>query len=486
MVQNRTVPKKQPKVMIGIPHTRTGWEPEMIKSLIGLTRWEDHFRPGRIAFPDDETPEGGLTFCEGTNLPMQRNNIVRKFLESGCDWLLFVDTDETFPPTLIEQFMRSASEEHRPIISGLVMARRDADKPISPACVIVDERGRFSTSPVVPNVRYWNVGAIGSGALFVHRKVYEAVAEAQADREPTQWYEYKNWEYVDDDDQLIKDQMGEDYVFSLRAQECGFPTIVDTSIQLGHIKPIVLTTEMFYKQNAGFGACPTFVVIPVKDRLDLTQNLVEQLREQGGWDGILIYDNGSKKETREWLGAQPDLLVYDAKDAGIHQMWNAGIEESLYRSGGRCNIAFLNNDLKLGHNFLPGLTKGLRDGQWVAVGPNYDSRDGEGVQQVRGICAERYDGTGGLPGFAFMVRGEWFASGYRFPVDCKWWYGDNDLTMMFDMHGAPYGIVGDIAVEHLGAGTAKDWNDPKWQKQLAADHAAWVERWKKLGVELAA
>jgi hypothetical protein len=56
--------------------------------------------------------------------------------------------------------------------------------------------------------------------------------------------------------------------------------------------------------------------------------------------------------------------------------------------------------------------------------------------------------------------------------------------MTFDMRDQPYGIVGDVAVKHLGAGTAGDWKSPEWQAQLDADYQAWVKRWADLGVEI--
>lgn len=473
------------QVMIGITHSRSGWEPEMVKSVLGMATW-DAYHSRRIPIPTEQHPEGGILFCAGTNIASQRNKIVRAFLKSDCDWLLFLDTDEEWPPDLIERLLASADETERPIVSGLIMARRDEKKPISPACVVLDELGRFCSPASVPAVRWWEVGAVGAGCLLVHRKVYEAVGEKYAELEPSQWFQYTQWSYLDDDGVEVKDEMGEDYTFSLRAQACGFRTLVDTTIQLGHVKPVVLTATTFYQQLAGFGFVPTFVIVPVKDRLDLTQELVEQLRDQGGWDGLFVFDNGSTDGTTEWLLDQHDLMVFPAVDVGIHHMWNAGVEEALHRSGGRCNILFLNNDLKLGHEMVRELADALRAGPWVAVGPNYDGRQIRGVEQVRSIAADRYDGTGGLPGFAFMVRGEWFASGYRFPTDCKWWYGDNDLTMMFDMHGQPYGLVEAAAVEHFGAGTAGDWKSPEWEAQLAADQAAWVKRWAELGVTIGA
>jgi hypothetical protein len=114
----------------------------------------------------------------------------------------------------------------------------------------------------------------------------------------------------------------------------------------------------------------------------------------------------------------------------------------------------------------------------MAVSPNYDGRTVDGdVERVQGICAERYDGTGGLAGFAFCVRAELFAQGYGFPTDAKWWFGDNDLTLTMDQSELAYGIVADVAVKHIGAGTAEDWQAKKWSKQLAADQAAFMRKW---------
>jgi hypothetical protein len=207
---------------------------------------------------------------------------------------------------------------------------------------------------------------------------------------------------------------------------------------------------------------------------------------EGQFDGLLVFDNGSGAETKQWLAEQPDMLAFDAKGAGIHDMWNAGVEYAVRTSGGLCNVVFLNNDLKIGPDFIEGLVKAMRGGPWVAVSPNYDGRPSNGtpVERVQGICAERYDGTGGLAGFAFAVRGELFAQGYRFPMDAKWWFGDNDFTLTCDSSNLTYGIAIDTTVEHLGAGTAGDWQAKKWSKQLAADREAFLAKWQPMGVTL--
>lgn len=426
-------------------------------------------------------------YVGGTNIASQRNTCVRTFLAGEADWLLFLDSDEEWDPNLVDLLIDSADKDARPVLSGLIMARREHDKPISPACVILDNADppRPIRPHIIPNVRHWPVAGVGAGCLLIHRRILEAIAAEFSNRAPREWFEYMPWTWTNDDGEEIRDEMGEDYVFSMRAMAVGTIPIVDTTIGLGHIKPVTLTREMFHHQFAG-QYVPTLIVIPVKDRLDLTRPLVEDLRAQGGYDGLLIFDNGSGAETKQWLAEQGDILSFDAKGAGIHHMWNAGANYALKVSAGHANIVFLNNDLKIGPDFITGLTTALRGGPWMAVSPNYDNRPeiGTPVQRVQGICAERYDGTGGLAGFAFAVRAELFAQGYQFPTDASWWFGDNDLTLTMDASNLTYGIALGTTVEHIGAGTAGDWNAKKWSKALAADREAFLAKWQPMGVTL--
>jgi hypothetical protein len=467
------------RVMVAILHG--AYEPLTVGALNAMTAYDLRVGGGHLNHNDYFLQVGTTDIASG------RNTAVRDFLASDAEWLLFLDSDQVWNPDLVDRLYASADVDERPIVSGLIMAHRpERDLPVSPACGIFDDSDepQVVAPPFIPNVRWWRVATVGAGCLFIHRRVLEAIrTKFEEQYSAALWFDQLAFRHVDADGESVMDRMGEDYVFSARASACGFPLIVDTTIELGHIKRVTFTREMFHQQMAQRGLRPLFVVIPVKDKLDLTESLIGQLREQGGYDGLFVFDNGSGAATKEWLKHQPDVLSWDAKGAGIHHMWNAGVDEALRRSGGRCDIVFLNNDLKLGHDFCAGLQDALGSGPWVAVSANYDGRTGEPVEQVHGICAERYDGTGGLAGFAFAVRSEWFAQ-YRFPTDCKWWYGDNDLTLSMDVLGAPYGIATQVAVEHLGAGTAGDWADKKWSAQLEADRAAFARKWAQVGASV--
>lgn len=414
----------------------------------------------------------------GNNIALQRNQIIREFLATNAEWLLFMDTDQTFPPDIIDRLLDSADVDERPIISGLVMAYRPKRAmKISPACVHMDDEGNLRAPTSIPSDRFWEVAGVGAGCLFVHRRIYEAILAENPDT-AYPWFEYKTWNRIGPNGEPVVDSMGEDYVFSLRAGRHA-PVLVDTNIRCGHIKLHEFTIADFWGQLSPHEIPErTYVVIPVNGKLPLTESLIKQLRAQGGYDGIIVVNNGTDKDTRRYLARNPDLIVLDGVGMGIHAMWNLGALYAL-NLWPRANLAILNNDLNIGPDFLDGLRLALRDRvDLVAVSPNYDGRDISELVECHQICANRYDGTGGAPGFAFMVKGELFQTGYRFPEDAMWWFGDNDLLQTILMGGGVWGITPNVTVEHIGGGgQTGDWDAYAKSPQFEIDRKAFLARW---------
>jgi GT2 family glycosyltransferase len=405
----------------------------------------------------------------------KRNRGIEAFLKTSGDVLVFIDDDEVFDRDAIHRLVASVHPKDAPVVSGLVMVTR-ASGNITPGCVQFDGE-RFREYHEIPPVEMWPVGAVGAGFLAIHRSVLEELAEAHRD---DAWPWFKFAQHNDRDGK--PDVMGEDYVFSLRVRRLGYPVVVNTRVHVGHIKTRTLWARDMWAQFPPQVLPVTNVaVIPVKDNLNYTQALVKQLLADGACDEIVVVDNGSTPKTRRWLDSQP-ITVLDAPGAGIHHMWNMGAGWALQYHA-RPHICFLNNDVRIGEPFMAPLSDALTNGppDLLAVCPNYDGRTGAGVERLQGICAERYDGTGGLAGFAFMVRGEWFLNGYAFPADCMWWYGDNDLLLSIEASGGWYGMVHAATVEHLdGGGRTGDWVDPAMQAQLAKDRAAFERKWAPL------
>jgi GT2 family glycosyltransferase len=413
------------------------------------------------------------------NVSKARNELVQAFLGTDFEWGLFLDSDMVFPEDTIVRLLMAAEHAETKVVGGL--------------CVMATDEGPIPTiynhapPPAItylhidyPDDTLVQVAATGAACLLVHREVFEAVAALYPD-EAYPWFKEverrRNW-------------MSEDLEFCLRAGEAGYSTYVDTTLHIGHYKSGRVWWPSDIKAGRNFPPNPVVAVIPMKDGLDLTRALVEQIREQGGCDEIIVCDNGSGPEAKAWLAEQTDLTVLDCPDVGIHHMWNRAAERVIERHRHIAHVAFLNNDLRLGPGCLTALSAALgSDRMLTAVSANYDDRPEsratmgtprDPVEQVTDICANRYDGTGGLAGFAFMVRSAMFTSGYRFPEQCMWWYGDNDLVASIARSTEKVGIALRAHVEHLDGGgkTAGDWNDPEWKAVLDADRRAFEAKWR--------
>lgn len=439
------------------------------RSMRGLWQHDLTHHRRLVGFVEQECGAGRIT--DG------RNDAVKKFLATDGEWLAFVDSDMGFEPDALDRLIEAADPVERPIVGALAFGQRKIG--VGPAGstrlqqypTILRWVQGSQLAGTVPDYEYppdTLVECDSTGAAFfvVHRQVLERLAQVHP--RPRPWF----------DEMIINQQIfGEDITFFHRVRELGYPVHVHTGVRTSHRKAVYLTEETQPRQDA----IPNVVVIPMKDRLDLTLQLVEQLAEQGEADAVFIYDNGSSAETREQLRTMTwpaglKLMVFDATDANIHEMWNRGLALALANAQ-PCNVAILNNDLKIGPEFLSGLARALRHDPLAAVvSPNYDGRDAQGadVQKVTDICAGRYDSTGGVAGFAMMLKGE---GGYRFPEQLAWWYGDNDLmcsAAAAGMHGL---IALGVTCEHVGGGsqTAGDWS--QHSAQLEADRQWFVSKW---------
>jgi hypothetical protein len=80
------------------------------------------------------------------------------------------------------------------------------------------------------------VDGTGAACLFIHRSVFERMAEEF--EKPWQWFQETT---------LNGNTVGEDMTFCLRARALGFPILVDTSIQFGHVKPRIIDENEYFR-----------------------------------------------------------------------------------------------------------------------------------------------------------------------------------------------------------------------------------------------
>ncbi len=415
--------------------------------------------------------------CSTGGIAKGRNVLTRKALDqTECDWVFWVDADMGFEPDTIERLLMVADKDERPVVGGLCFGQtiETTDRAATPRLSMFPtiynwspEHAVFERMSDYPRDTLVRCAGTGAAALLVHRSVFEKIAAEEGDA----WFSHQlhptgpGGPYG---------HFGEDMSFCMRLMAHEIPLNVHTGVKTSHLKPRWLNEETFDQELA---SSPTFAVIPTQGKNGHIKDLVLELERQAQCSGIIVLDNGCSTKTAGWLDTHNPQMVQriEMPDAGIHEMWNRGINESRQHHT-RSNIAILNDDLTVGPSFLGGLAAALRsDWNVGVVGANYDGRSGTGLEYVADICANRYDGTGGLPGFAFMVRGE---SIYRFPEDCKWWYGDNDLVLTHLNHRNVVAIALDTTVEHIdGGGKTGDWVAPEMQPQLAKDKEAFDKKW---------
>jgi len=419
--------------------------------------------------------DGGLVIAVGSGprIAEARNQVVSQFLAQKAEWLLMIDTDMTFSNDMLDKIMDAADAEEFPIVGGLCFGGGRSGI-MFPTLYRLRKVENVNESPVqviedYPDDAMCEVDATGAAFLLIHRGVLEKMGEVYKDS-PYPWFlegaVYKGTKF------------GEDWAFCMRAKEAGYKIHVHTGVKIGHVKPMVLDEDAWFafkekKAEIGeagvaqafkakimggkptTGRVPTYVVIPQKSKVHLTIDLCKQLYRQGDYEGIYVFDNGSSQpelaKTRTFAEGKK-IEVLDAVGKNIHQMWNEGVQRIRKDCDGPCNIAILNNDLRIGPHFLARQTTALRaDDTLLAVCPNYDKRKGSGVQYVKGTW-----GMGGMSGFAFMFKGESF-EGDPFDENFKWWYGDDDFALRIMDIGGKVGLVYGATVEHIGGGgqTAK-------------------------------
>ena len=167
------------------------------------------------------------------------------------------------------------------------------------------------------------------------------------------------------------------------------------------------------------------VVIPTKSNFTGLAELLSDLSLDPAVGTMCIVADG--QAAFDALPDPPDhiIKIVVPDGIGIQHMWNRGIEAV----GRESHIAFLNDDVRLSADCLSSLANSLDNDPTIGIiCPNYSTVEMEEDRQVFNTCGSRYDGTGGLAGFAMMLRSD-LAKVYSFDEKLTWWYGDDDVLL---------------------------------------------------------
>lgn len=157
------------------------------------------------------------------------------------------------------------------------------------------------------------------------------------------------------------------------------------------------------------------VVIPTKSYMFGLGRIIGQLLNDPGVGQIVVIADGAEAYQRLMqANLGPRITVFQVElGAGIHVMWNIGIEECVKNGN---HIAFVNDDVTIGPNCFQVISDLLdRRPEIGLVTPNYTNQDiPEFYEMVKqgGFC---------------MTLAKDLCQEWRFDERMKWWYGDDDI-----------------------------------------------------------
>lgn len=184
-----------------------------------------------------QAPPHHIVTKSNAAVDLSRELVVEDALDTGAEWLLFLDSDVVPPPDV---YGRLRSREV-PVVSGLYSV--DTPEQPHPAMWRLDEND--SPTPVpVDRKGVLNVDAVGLGCLLVSRDVLEDL-----ERPWFRWtkgYDEHPWDLRHDGE---RPGVSEDFHFCHRLKEAGHEIYVDTTVECLHEKTCYLGAEDVYLQS---------------------------------------------------------------------------------------------------------------------------------------------------------------------------------------------------------------------------------------------
>jgi len=171
-----------------------------------------------------------------------RNGLTEGFLTTNTEWILWLDSDMTFPKETLVELFKVAEEKDAKMVTGIYYQRKDKNLPVlwsrgeetEHIGLSGMESKRAETNKYVgafcfPNPHKkepFKVHAAGFGCVLIHRSVFETLDNP--------WF------------QFVPKTCSEDFYFFVNAKEAGFELWATPNLDLGHIgDPPIITKKDF-------------------------------------------------------------------------------------------------------------------------------------------------------------------------------------------------------------------------------------------------
>lgn len=174
-----------------------------------------------------------VSFLIGSLIYESRNSLVKQALSFDSDYIMWFDSDMTFPADTIARMIRHM-EEGKEIVSGLYFRRVAPFTPV----LFKPQEDPHNIKPWEDYTEYprdsvFEIGACGGGCMMTKTDVFRELLLNDEG-----WFEPFGG-------------MGEDISFCVRASRIGKKIWCDSSIKCGHEGRVLVTEEVF-DANGGF------------------------------------------------------------------------------------------------------------------------------------------------------------------------------------------------------------------------------------------
>ena len=193
------------KVGIGLPMLFPFVHFKFVNSFLALQKPPNHVSLSNV---------GSLT-------ALARNQIVDIAQKQGCKYLMFLDTDMTFPPDTILRLMKHQKD----IVSGLYFERYAPHRPVIRQDYDDGKEKGYALADYTQGDLI-EVAATGGGCLLINMEVF--------DRLEKPYFDYR-LEKTEKDLGIKETFYSEDLVFCEKARRAGYKIWCDTTIRCGHL-----------------------------------------------------------------------------------------------------------------------------------------------------------------------------------------------------------------------------------------------------------
>lgn len=176
-----------------------------------------------------------VSFIIGSLVYDSRNRLAEYAVRIDADYILWLDSDMTFPPDVLERMMKVMDENKDiDILTGLYFRRSTPFTPVAFDVLETDEKGElvFENMDDVPDgIR--EVAGCGFGCVLMKTDCLFDIAGKEG---PVWFSPLAN--------------VGEDCAFCMRARKYGYKIYLDPSIEFGHMGYAAVTRQ-FYEATKG-------------------------------------------------------------------------------------------------------------------------------------------------------------------------------------------------------------------------------------------